>query len=183
MIDNGSTDQTPAYVQACGVARKETKCVFLPQNIGHGPALHMATEMATTPYLFTLDSDTEVQVPGFLELMVEASKDESVYAVGDLLYVRSKDCEMASRTPQAWPEFTPYIHPYMGLYRLSMYKQIRPFMHHGGPAIFNMVDARTRDWKCINFPIQDYVSHLGGGTWQLYGHDWNVAPSRRPVGW
>jgi len=183
MVDNGSIDQTPAYIQACGVARKETECVFLPQNVGHGPALHMAAEKATTPYLFTLDSDCVVEEGGFLELMVECFRDESVYAVGDLLYVRSSDCLMDTREPLAWPEFTPYICPYMGLYRLSMYKQIRPFVHHGGPALFNMVDARERNWKCVSFPVRDYISHLGGGTWSLYGQDWNVVPGRRPNGW
>lgn len=183
MIDNGSIDQTVDYVRACGAARKETECIFLPQNVGHGPALHMAAMKATTPYLFTLDSDCAIQKGGFLERMVEHFTDESVYAVGDLLYVRSSDCEQATRTFQEWPEFTPYVHPYMGLYRLSMYKQLQPFIRHGGPAIRNMVDARAHEWKCVNFPIQDYISHLGGGTWQLYGSDWYVAPGRRPNGW
>jgi GT2 family glycosyltransferase len=182
MIDQGSIDHTPEYLQACA-ARPRTRCVYLSKNIGHGPALHMATQMATTPYLFTLDSDCEVQSSGFLEQMVKNFDDGDVYAVGELMYVRSADCEMATSTFQAWPDFTPYLHPRMGLYRLSMYKQIRPFIHHGGPAIFNMVDARSKNWKCINFPIQDYVNHLGGRTWQLYGNDWNVVSIPRPIGW
>lgn len=185
LIDQASIDATPAYLQACS-CRKETRVVSLPQNIGHGPALHMAAGMTTTPYLFTMDSDCEVKKPGFLELMTRHFDDGTVYAVGDLDYVRSSDGRGNARVPASFPEYVPYVHPYAGLYRLSFYKAIRPFAHHGAPALYNMVDARAQGWKCVAFPIQDYVSHLIAGTRRMYPSargNWNPLLGQLPIPW
>lgn len=186
LIDNYSTDQTLEYLLLCS-QRKSTKCIQLEENVGHGPALHIAaTTWTDTPYLFTMDSDCEVKVGGFLEQMLEHLEDPNVYAVGDLDYVNISSGQGHARIPVDSPEWVPYVHPYAGLYRLSMYKVIRPFIHHGAPALYNMEDAHAQGWKCVNFPIADYVTHLVAGTRRMYPSargNWNPGQDQQPIPW
>jgi len=186
LIDNGSVDGTTQYLQEHCSDREKSRALFLHHNIGHGPALHLATNMIGTPYFFTMDSDCEVRAPGFLESMIQYFDDGSVYAVGDLLYVRSEDAEDPSREFRSWPTYVPYISPHAGLYRMSFYRTTYPFMHHGAPLLWNMIGARSRGWMCISFPIQEYVAHLRAGTRKLYDasqREWNIVAGRLPVGW
>lgn len=185
LVDNGSVDDSVRYLQAC-TSRPRTSCVFLSQNIGHGPALHLAAQKATTPYLFTMDSDCVVKARGFLEPMTSFFESPSIYAVGDKDYVRVSDGQGHARIPVEGDDYVPYIHPYAGLYRLDLYRAMRPFMHHGAPALYNMIDARDRGWLCWAFPIQCYIEHMVAGTRRMYPSargNWNPEPEQQPVPW
>jgi hypothetical protein len=52
VVDNASTDGTREYLDALGV-----DAIVLPLNLGHGPAMDLATSRVDTEYFVTLDVD------------------------------------------------------------------------------------------------------------------------------
>lgn len=171
VVDNGSQDAaTTAWIQSVhGINNR--------RNLQHGPALHAAIkERVHTPYLLTLDSDCIINHGGWLELMrAEFDYNDRTYAVGWLRYV-----DKFSGVPLEWhlqhppaDRFTPYIHPAIALYAVDKYYRLPPFMDHGAPALENMQGAVTKGYKLVDFPVFDYVTHLGAGTRRLYHGKWN----------
>jgi hypothetical protein len=54
--------------------------------------------------------------------------------------------------------------------RARDYHLFPPFEHHGLPAMKHFSGAVARGYDLANFPIQQYVHHLGGGTARRYGY-------------
>lgn len=119
-------------------------------NIGHGPALHQALKLIKTPYLLALDSDCEVLRGGFVEEMLSRFDDESVYAVGRMVYL---DRGGSPRT-----NGMPHIHESVIVLSVQKYKTLEPYVHFGVPSLFNMPDAITNGYQLIDFPIGSETS-------------------------
>lgn len=153
VVDNGSTDGSSDYISAHG---PPVTAILLPENIGHGPALHQAITQITTPYFFTLDSDTVTHHGGFIELMVSIFDDDpNLFALGAF----SLSDFGATRSGEL-----PFVHPSAMMMRRSLYLLGRPFVQAGQPTYFSMADARERGNRISGFPIHNYIDHLGGGT-------------------
>src|SRR3954454_18408427 len=60
IIDNGSNDESTAYIRDLSRGSRHVACVLNERNIYHGPAMHQGVAASQTPYVFTLDSDCEV---------------------------------------------------------------------------------------------------------------------------
>lgn len=151
VVDNGSTDGSPDYIQSLPV-----QGVYLDTNITHGPALHLAMTMLHTPYAFTLDSDTVTRRGGFIEPMVEIFNDDpNLFALGSYFLA---DFGGTRSGPY------PMVHPSAMMIRSTLYFQGRPFANSGQPVHLAMADARERGNRISGFPINDYIDHLGGGT-------------------
>ena len=74
VIDNGSKDDSPKVIKGLEGTFPNTNGYFMEKNIYHGPAMDFAIRnLVETPYVFLLDSDTEVLKPGFLEQMEKIS--------------------------------------------------------------------------------------------------------------
>lgn len=182
-VDNGSMDQSREFVKEAG-ARPHNSFILLDKNAGHGPAMHKAIQQVDTPYVLTLDTDTETLRGGFLELMVKRMKaDDNLYALGWRRWV-----DRISGVPKEWhlkhppaKKFVSYVHPSAALYRVSMYHTLQPFFYHGAPCLGNMVRAEKRGLKTLPFPIRDYVKHLKAGTRRMYGGRWDPT-SKTPKG-
>ena len=175
LIDNGSGDASTDLVRGLG-NRPNNTAIFFDHNIGHGPAMHRAIQKVETPYVFTLDTDTETIKGGFLEAMIgRMHSDDRLYALGWRRHV-----DRISGVPLEWhiekqppKKFVAYAHPSAALYRVAMYHTLRPFFHHGAPCLSNMVEAERRKLKVEAFPIRDYVKHLKAGTRRMYKGRWD----------
>ncbi len=181
VIDNGSEDESTGFVRELGQTRVNVTAVLNRRNRYHGPALDQAIRSASTEFVFTLDSDCEIQRGGFLEAMLSAFADERVYAVGDIRY-KNRFGFTYGYGEEAHPERPnriPYVHPYAMLLRRSTYLQLHRFVHHGAPCLKNMRDAQRRGYVVVNFPVGDYVYHRLAGT--SSGHGYGVVARTRNI--
>ena len=56
------------------------------------------------------------------------------------------------------------------LIRSSIYKELPPFEHHGAPVAHNFYEAYKREYRMINFPVDEYIHHLHRGTVERFGY-------------
>jgi len=188
IIDNFSRDDSTAYIRAASRADPLTSAVFHTTNLGHGPAMALAIESITTPFVFTLDSDCEILKGGFIEIMMkQLDKNGNLYAIGWLRWVDKR-----SGVPYSWhtkpkppktPHFNAYIHPYAAIYRLSMYRQLRPFIDHGAPCLHNMIDAVEKKFDLEEFALEPYVKHHIAGTRRMFKDYWHPKDNENPRPW
>jgi hypothetical protein len=167
VTDNGSADESTAYIQGWCQADPYAQAVLHPHNLHHGPALHHALRAIRTPLAFTLDSDCQVLQGGFLEGMLAAFTDPRTYAVGRLVYMNRFGYELEGSPPGA----TAYIHPYAMLLHREKYTRLKPFTHHGSPALANMRSAGRAGWRLVDYPLQGFIYHQGRGTCSRHGYD------------
>jgi glycosyltransferase involved in cell wall biosynthesis len=167
IIDNGSQDASTNYIREKAARRPEVTALFNPLNINHGPALHQGLQHIPTPFALTLDSDCQVVKPGFLERMLTSFNDPQTYAVGSRVYLDRLGYEVSSG--QAF--YSAYIQPFCMLIDRRKYKTLKPFKRHGSPGLHNMHQAIHKGYRLVDFPIQDYVQHIGMGTCSRYGYN------------
>jgi glycosyltransferase involved in cell wall biosynthesis len=181
LIDNGSGDESSRYVGRLGETMSNVRAVLNPRNLYHGPALDQGVRLARTDYVFTLDSDCEILLGGFLEEMLSHFEDPSTYAVGGLRYKNRFGFTYGYGETQE-PEKrgrVPYIHPYAMLLDRKKYLGLRPFIHHGAPCIRNMEDAQRAGYRVAHFPIGDFVLHRMEGTSSSHGYGFRLAVKQR----
>ncbi len=181
LIDNGSGDQSSRYVRRLGETLANVRAVLNPRNLYHGPALDQGVRLARTKYVFTLDSDCEIRLGGFLEDMLSHFEDASTYAVGGLRYKNRFGFTYGygeAHEPEKRGHI-PYIHPYAMLLDREKYLGLRPFIHHGAPCIRNMEDAQRAGYRVVHFPIGDFVLHRMEGTSSSYGYGFRLAVKQR----
>jgi len=189
LIDNHSQDDSTAYIKALWESHKDAHLAvgFEPTNVGHGPALARVIEVISTPFVFTLDSDCEILKGGFLEIMLqEMGNSGNLYAIGWKRWVDKKSGvphEWHASSPPKSPNFIPYIHPYAALYRLSMYRKLRPFADHGAPCVWNMNDAVEAKYDLQHMELKGYIKHWIAGTRRMFKDYWHPKDDERPGEW
>jgi glycosyltransferase involved in cell wall biosynthesis len=57
MVDDGSTDETPALLDRLALADSRVRVIHAERNRGHGPSLRRAFEESSGEWLFQMDSD------------------------------------------------------------------------------------------------------------------------------
>jgi hypothetical protein len=102
-----------------------------------------------------MDSDCEVQRGGFLEAMLSEFKDANLYAIGDMCRVNGVGVNVNQGG-------YAYIHPFAAIYDKEKYLTLPPFIHHGAPAIQNMIAAKRNTLRA--FDIKAYIEHKFYGT-------------------
>lgn len=165
LIDNGSADDSTTYIRQFAAASDHVQCLLNSRNLFHGPALDQGIRHCATPYVFLLDSDCLILEIGFLEQMRELLAQKNAYAVGRLQYKNRFGYDVPSGTRSA----IPYGDPHALLLQKSAYLMLPPFEHHGAPGLQNMKQARQRQ-RIIDFPIHQFVRHLGHGICGSYGY-------------
>lgn len=166
LVDNGSQDESTDFIRSLGEASPNIQAILRPQNIHHGPALHHAVLAADTRFIFSLDSDCQILQAGFLEKMVAFFNDPRVYAVGRRTQMNRFGYELDAEQAATHP----YIHPAAMLLDREKYRRLKPFIHHGSPALQNMRSATQAGWLLVDFPITEMVYHQGRGTCSRYGY-------------
>lgn len=164
IVDNGSRNRSIAVIDALEEEYPETiHSLRLSANLYHGPAMDRALRRLETPYAYLFDSDTITRQPGFLEPMTgQLQAREENYGAGRVLTVNSRGYSSDDGIPILWA-------PYMLIDR-TIYRNLPPFEHHGVPVLRNMEAADERGYRLVEFPVEDYVDHLGRGTASKYGY-------------
>lgn len=183
LVDNGSNDASTSYIKRAGRKLHTVQSILLDNNIGHGPALHLAVQSVTTRYILAMDSDCEVLKGGFLEKMLKHFQSNSnLYAAGWLRIV-DKVTGVASDRKSPGGRFIEYIHPHAMLFDREKYLKLTPFQHIGAPALSNMLSAHKLGYKLLSFPVDKYIHHLVAGTRRMYQGRWNPREDDKPSPW
>jgi len=187
LVDNHSQDDSTKYIKSLEATDSNLTTVFHSTNLGHGPAMHHAIQSIFTPFVFTLDSDCKILKGGFLENMLQyMDNNGNLYAIGWLRYIvkfTGVPHSWHTNKPPRGNKFIPYIHPYAALYRLSMYRKLRPFADHGAPCIWNMNDAVGKGYDLQHMKLDGYIKHWKAGTRRRFGGHWHPSDSVQPGAW
>lgn len=81
VVDNGSTDGTPAYLRRLAAQNPQVRLVLNPSNAGFGRACNQGLAIANGDVLVLLNDDTLV-APGWLARLIETLQDRSVGLAG-----------------------------------------------------------------------------------------------------
>jgi len=153
IVDDGSRDRSTEYIQRLSEGEWNTTAIIRKDNRGHGPSLNLGISHVHTRYVFTMDSDCTFNKAGFLEKMLERFHAEpKLFAIGKRVLAWKKSA-------------TLYVRPAMMMMDRKKFLKLKPFIHHGAPALETMIDAQERGFLLEDFPILDYVNlHGGSGT-------------------
>ncbi|NNF03196.1 MAG: glycosyltransferase [Rhodothermales bacterium] len=164
LVDNGSADGSADVLRELASIHPESTGITIhPRNLYHGPAMHRAILDADAEHVFVLDSDTVTRRGGFLEHMsalLDGSDD--VYAVGQRVFVDRRGFAAEDGFPVP-------VSAHM-MIRRRMYTDLPPFEHHGLPVLRNCAAASDKGWQVAEFPVEQYVDHLGRGTAERFGY-------------
>jgi hypothetical protein len=138
-------------------------------NLHHGPGLDLALRRVTTPWVLTFDSDCIAYRGGFLQGMWSAAEaDPSAYMIGQLHRVDDDGFDAPAGAHA-------YVHPKCALVRREAYLVLPPFERHGAPCVANERAAVAEGLSLVDFPVRDYVLHLGEGTVRRHGYGLGAA--------
>lgn len=155
IIIDGSPCKSDCYEYVKSLPDDHT-AIYQPQiNIGHGNGMHVGIEMATTEKILLFDSDIIMNKPCIEEMFEVFERD--TYGSGLIL----PKWRLTERSRQM-----RYLHPqFMALSRKQYFKHHK-FVHHGAPCYLTFGNIKMPDAKkiLIEFPIHDYIKHLGRGT-------------------
>jgi glycosyltransferase involved in cell wall biosynthesis len=170
LVDNGSDDESTDFIQEMAGGCDTIHAILNRKNRYHGPALDQGLRLAQTRLVFSLDSDCEVLQGGFLEAMIACFSDPCTYAVGELVRMN----RFGYPLPEGEGRGFDYVHPRRMLLDRRKYLGLKRFTHHGAPCLSNMRQAIQRGYRLGDFPIQDYILHLGRGTCSSYGYGFGL---------
>lgn len=166
IADNGSHDRSPELIEQWAEELPQTRALLFEENLYHGPAMdHILRNEIQTAFAFMLDSDTETRKGGFLEQMAELVEPDQVYGAGRIQTVNKR----GFKSEEGWQILlTPYM-----LIKTKIYRNFRPFVHHGQPTLFNYLDAYEAGYELRDFPIHKYIDHKWRGTADRFGYGLN----------
>ena len=96
VVDNGSTDGTPSFLEAEGIDH-----VALPRNLGFAKAVNLGLARTRSPLVMVLNADTTLE-PGCLErLATTLQADVSLGGVQPLILQLERGAPRASDDPEA----------------------------------------------------------------------------------
>ena len=176
VVDNGSPDDSRDRLSAlAGEAGGVT--LFTPaENLHHGPGLDYGIRRTVTPWVLSFDSDCIAYRGGFLEGMhAAAAGDDNAYMVGQMHRVNDDGFDT--------PAGHAYVHPKCALVRREAYLLLPPFERHGAPCLANEREAAVQGLSLIEYPVRDYVYHIGEGTVRRYGYRLGAAGRLARLKW
>ncbi len=163
IVDNGSQDESKSLIhELVRELPQNTRTLYLEKNVFHGPAMHRALETISSTYVYFFDSDTITKTGGFLEEMTSQLDSSGAYGIGRKHHVDKRGFPKQ--------DGFPILISYYMMWRVETYKSLPPFEHHGLPVLKNCIDAHHRGEHLLDYPIQDYVDHLGRGTASRFGY-------------
>lgn len=180
LVDNGGCSESLRVVRELG-GRPHVTVVENSQNVFHGPGMNRGIARVTTPYVFTLDSDTKVLKGGFLELMLaEFEKDPLLFAIGWMRYVNSQGVASPKQHLKRGME---YIHPFAALMDREKFLTLPSFLPAGSPATRTMAAAKNKGYHLKPFPIEKYIWHKVAGTRGLFRGRYTPPTNSVPGKW
>lgn len=166
VLDNASTDQSSRVLADLPTAVQPFRLIESSRNLHHGPGLDLLVRESTTNWVLAFDSDCLAYRKNFIEQMLYAGEKESAYMVGPVIYID----RYGYRPSSGEQPLHAYVHPHCALVRRSTYLNLPPFEKHGVPCLTNQLEASRRGEELIDFPVSDYVFHIGRGTVNQHGY-------------
>lgn len=179
LVDNGSGNSRRA-MDAAKREHQPLDVLYLPTNIYHGPAAHIAIGKVQTRYAFLLDTDCTCRRGRFLELMLRRFHRSDVYAVGKVRLVSRSGVAL---WPQRGKKGLRYVESWAMMLDLHKYRQLSPFCASGASGINMVHSARRKKFKVASYSIQRHIGHLGAGTRRMFNGAWNPSPNARASKW
>jgi hypothetical protein len=164
IFDNGSGETSANLIHH--LVEEYAPCleaVFSGRNLYHGPAIDRVMHQITTEFVFFMDTDTQTLRGGFLEAMCD------VFDSSDRIYGVSR-----VGTLNRWGFLsaggTPVLASCYMMIRTRDYNLFPAFEHHGQPGLRHFGAAVAEGYELREFPVNEYVHHLGRGTAMRYGY-------------
>ncbi len=169
IVDNGSGDESIEIISKLIEKYPSfTTLLSFPKNIFHGPAMHEAIKKTEKEFIFLLDSDTVTIKGVFLEQMVELlQSDKNIYSIGKLDTVDKRGFITTGVG-------IPNVRTASMMINRNYYQRFHPFEHHGLPTMKNFSDAQRLGYKLLDFPVENYIHHIGRGTAARFGYQLGV---------
>lgn len=179
IVDGSSTDDSAFYLKYKSILNPNISVWTRSGVNSHGVTMDDALKKhIKTKYVLLMDSDVIIERPGIIEeMMNEFNKDNLLYAVGSLMLVTKSG--HACGPPTNEKDILRYAHPSFSIYNAEKYHELKsPFVDHGAPCVYNMIEAEKRGLHIGYYPVDKYVSHLSGGSWTeprtIWANDHNV---------
>ena len=168
VIDNGSTDGSRQFLRALR-AQGRVRCVLLPQNIYHGPAMDLAFLLSRTEYIVALDVDAFPIAPGWLDTLITPLQHGASVAGAEAARGYIHPCCLVMRTAvfaQRRHTFTPHIGTWdperMGVDEWDTGESIT--VREGKDHIAAFERTRVRGPLQLGSVFGDFVYHNGAST-------------------
>ncbi len=165
VVDSGSPDDSVAQLRTLSEDVQPFTLDAVEANIHHGPGMDHALRRIDTPWGLTFDSDCIAFRRGFLEAMLARAEEKNAYMIGHRLAIN----DMGYPAEPDRPTYA-YVHPKCALIRRLQYLDLPPFEKHGVPCLYNEKAAAEKGLPLVDFPVDDYVYHIGRGTARTYGY-------------
>ena len=167
VVENASQDGSLEQLEA--LKTEISTLHILPQkhNLHHGPGMDFGIHSIDANYILLLDSDCILYRKGLIESLLATAIKENAYLVGRLQTVDKDGFDAING-------LISYIHPHCALLHKAEYLQLPPFEKHGAPCLRNQVVAASLHKNLIDFPVHDFVYHIGRGTVTSEGYGLGV---------
>jgi hypothetical protein len=162
VVDNGSADGSAQVVETLSDRFENLDVRMLEENCFHGPAMDLALREAQEDCVFFLDSDTITHRGGFLAPMAAQATTAGNWACGQVTHADSRGFAATAGTPVP-------VSAFMMINRAA-YSGLPPFIHHGLPVLQASQAAAAQNLSVADFPVEQYVEHLGRGTAERFGY-------------
>ncbi len=166
IVDNGSPDGSADALSLEFGADQRVTVAGISVNLHHGPAMDHGIRRTEAPWVLLFDSDCIAYRRGFLEGMLNSAERHGAYLVGSVVYVDRHGFNVAAADRGG----TKYVHPHCALVNRATYLTLPPFDKHGAPCLTNVLGAAERSLVLVDFPVSDYVYHMGRGTVERHGY-------------
>ncbi len=168
VIDNGSVDGSRQFLRQCRAAGR-VRCLLLPQNIYHGPAMDLAFLLSRTEYIVALDVDAFPTAPDWLDTLLMPLRSGKTVAGAEAARGYIHPCCLAMRTAYFASErhtFTPHIGTWdperMGIDEWDTGESIT--VREGKEKIEAFPRTRVRGPLQLGSIFGDFVYHNGAST-------------------
>ena len=168
VIDNGSTDGSRQFLRACR-SEGRLRCLLLPQNIYHGPAMDLAFLLSRTEFVVALDVDAFPIAPGWLDTLIAPLRDDRTVSGAEAARGYIHPCCLAMRTESFAHErhtFTPHIGTWdpsrRGLDEWDTGEAVT--LREGTERIMAFPRTRVRGPLQLGSVFGDFVYHNGAST-------------------
>lgn len=165
VVDGNSEDESTLYLKFKSVLYPNIKVWNRIGRNSHGDTMDEAIRKhIPTKYVLLMDSDIITVRGGYIEGMLDQFKSNGkLYATGSLMLVTRKN--HACGAPDDINDVLRYAHPSCSIYHVPTYKELQPFLDHGAPCCYNMIDAEKQGLEVAYYPVDKYVAHLSGASW------------------
>lgn len=165
VMDGQSDDDSLLYLKWMAITNSNIS-VQSTDTRSHGLAMDEAiTKYINTKYVLLMDSDTIVHRGGWIDRILSLFQDNPrLFACGTLMEVSREN--QGCGDPHNENDILKYAHPSCSICDVEKYKQLPSFTDHGAPCWATMAMAAEKGWDVIGYPIEHYVMHNCGSTWQ-----------------